>query len=100
MDIGIIHQKKIFYVPNENKFIKITAKEALLIIDDVNLFKWNSYKIFNKTNWRNNITHKIIDVFIREYKQGLFDDVLEWICDNNIECNNENKKDYLYSLNK
>ena len=92
--------KKCFYIPNENKFIKISAEEVLVIIDYVNLFKWNSYKIFNKTIWKSDITQKIIDVFIREYQQGLFDDVLEWICINNIECNNVDKTDYLYSFNK
>lgn len=92
--------KKYFYVPNENKFIKISAKEVLVIIVYVNLLNWNSYKIFNKTIWKSDITQRIIDVFIREYQQGLFDDVLEWICDNDIECNNADKTNYLYSFNK
>ena len=90
--------KKYFYIPNTSYVIKITAEEALIIIDDVNLFNWSSYQIFNKTIWKSDINHNLIDVFIREYKRGLLDNVLNWICDNNIECSNVNKEDYLFSL--
>lgn len=85
-----------FYVPNTDLKINISASDALRIIYEYKTFKyWDAQDIFSRGFWKSNLDIDIIEDFINYHKKGLFDYALAWICDNDIECNNEDKFEYL-----
>ncbi|MDO5824351.1 hypothetical protein [Methanobrevibacter sp.] len=90
---------KFFYIPETKDYINITAFQALIILGDFLVLKWDAEDIFNTCDWSNDVDLDNVKLFISKYSEGLLDEVLEWICDNNIECNDENKLDYLSKYN-
>ncbi|MGN0177209.1 MAG: hypothetical protein ACI389_05210 [Methanobrevibacter sp.] len=92
-------ENRYFYVPNTNNQIKITAFQALVIIGDFTVLEWSAEDIFNTCDWETDVKLKDIEIFISKYSEGLMDKVIAWICDNNIECSNEDKFDYLAKYN-
>ena len=92
-------ENQYFYVLNTNNQIKITAFQALVIIGDFTVLEWSAEDIFNTCDWETDVKLKDIEIFISKYSEGLMDKVIAWICDNNIECSNEDKFDYLAKYN-
>lgn len=88
--------RRYFYVPNTDLIIDISASDALRIIYEYKTFKYlDARDIFSQGFWKSNLDTHIIDDFINYHKNGLFDYALAWICDNDIECYNEDKFEYL-----
>lgn len=93
--------RRYFYVPNTDLIIDISVSEALRIIYEYKTFKYlDARDIFSQGFWKSNLDVPIIDDFINYHKCGLFDYALAWICDNNIECYNEDKFEYLSNPTK
>lgn len=88
-----------FYVPEKKDKINITAFQALIIIGDFTVLKWDAKDIYNTCKWEPEVTLNSVKLFISKYSDGLLDEVIAWICDNDIECNDEDKFEYLSKYN-
>lgn len=94
-------RSRYFYVPNTDLKINITASDALRIIHEYKTFKyWDAQDIFSRGFWESNLDAYIIDDFINYHKKGLFDYAIAWICDNDIECHDKDKFEYLSNHSK
>ena len=92
-------KNKFFYIPNSDIKIKISAQEALVVIGSYTTFLWDAKKIAQRFMWDSNVNEQLISYFLDEYSKGHLEKVIAWICDNNIECQNKDKFEYLARYN-
>ena len=90
--------KKYFYIPGEKNILRFNVLEALVLIGSIRLLHMDKKTLFKKIEWPNYITYADIKQFVQAWENGLLDPTIEWICENNIECEYEDKKDYLYNI--
>ena len=92
-------EKKCFFLSDTDIKIKISAGESLVIIGASTRFLWDIKTISQRIIWASPIDERIISNFLDEYSSGHLEEVIAWICDNNIECSNKDKFDYLARYN-
>lgn len=96
------YEESYFKQPSTGKILRLTARDALGLIsfqDD----GWSAQKLFDEmewgsTNYQNTITVEDIQLFLDEYNQGNMNQAISFICDNTIEYNYSDKKDYLKQI--
>lgn len=93
------YEESYFKQPSTGKILRLTARDALGLIS-FHDHGWDAQKLFDdmdwgSTNYENTISVDDLQLFLDEYTKGHMNQAISFICDNKIEYNYSDKKDYL-----
>ncbi len=86
--------RQYFKTPKGKRPIKITAREAIIILN----YKsegFSTSEIYELIDFHHPINIATLESWLRQYEKGLMDLSLSWICDNHVDDISVDKKCYL-----